>query len=127
MEVILGKRAGFCPGVKNAVIKTEKYVEQVKEIYCLGQLIHNKQVTEKLKQKGLRIVDDISDVPNDVYLIIRAHGIPKETYKKIKEKFPLTPDGIIKYLDLQKPIYKKTTNYGHFGKEELSWEKIIKL
>ena len=38
MEVILGKRAGFCPGVKNAVIKTEKYVEQVKEIYCLGQL-----------------------------------------------------------------------------------------
>ena len=45
----------------------------------------------------------------------------------IKEKFDLTPDGIIKYLDLQKPIYKKTTNYGHFGKDELPWEKIIKM
>jgi len=47
--------------------------------------------------------------------------------KLIKEKFDLTPDGIIKYLDLKKPIYTKTTNYGHFGKNELAWEKIIKL
>ena len=42
----------------------------------------------------------------------------------IKEKFDLTPNGIIKYLDLKKPIYKQTTNYGHFGKEKLSWEQI---
>ena len=45
----------------------------------------------------------------------------------VKEKFDLTPEGIIKYLQLKKPIYTKTTNYGHFGKEELSWEKVIKL
>ena len=45
----------------------------------------------------------------------------------IKERFDLTPEGIIKYLDLKKPIYTKTTNYGHFGKDDLSWEKIIKL
>ncbi len=43
----------------------------------------------------------------------------------IKEKFDLTPNGIIKYLDLKKPIYAKTTNYGHFGKEEMAWEKIV--
>lgn len=47
--------------------------------------------------------------------------------KKIRDKFDLTPEGIIEYLELQKPIYKQTTNYGHFGKEGLSWEKIIKL
>ena len=46
---------------------------------------------------------------------------------KIKEKFDLTPNGIIKYLDLQKPIFAKTTNYGHFGKDCLPWEKIIKM
>ena len=34
----------------------------------------------------------------------------------IKEKFDLTPSGIIDYLELKKPIYSKTTNYGHFGK-----------
>ena len=44
----------------------------------------------------------------------------------IKDKFDLTPNGIIEYLDLKKPIYSKTTNYGHFGKEEMTWEKIIK-
>ena len=41
--------------------------------------------------------------------------------------FDLTPKGIIKYLDLKKPIYKETTNYGHFGKEEMTWEKVIEL
>ena len=46
---------------------------------------------------------------------------------KIKNKFDLTPLGIISYLDLRKPIYKSTTNYGHFGKDFLSWEKLIKL
>lgn len=45
----------------------------------------------------------------------------------IKEKFDLTPKGIIKYLKLDQPIYTKTTNYGHFGKQELEWEKVIKL
>jgi S-adenosylmethionine synthetase len=39
------------------------------------------------------------------------------------KKFDFRPAAIIKQLDLLKPIYKKTTNYGHFGKPELSWEK----
>ena len=47
--------------------------------------------------------------------------------KIIKEKFDLTPEGIINYLDLRNIQYTNTTNYGHFGKEELPWEKIIKL
>ena len=51
----------------------------------------------------------------------------EEIIEIIKEKFDLTPNGIIEYLDLKKPIYTKTTNYGHFGKEELSWEKVVKL
>ena len=45
----------------------------------------------------------------------------------IKEKFDLTPKGIIKYLNLDRPIYTKTTNYGHFGKKELAWEKVISI
>ena len=51
----------------------------------------------------------------------------EEIINKIKDKFDLTPDGIIKYLDLRKPIFTKTTNYGHFGKNDLPWEKIIKI
>ncbi len=51
----------------------------------------------------------------------------EELAKLVEEKFDLTPRGIINYLDLKKPIYKQTTNYGHFGKEGMTWEKIIKI
>ncbi|MBR3720785.1 MAG: methionine adenosyltransferase [Clostridia bacterium] len=51
----------------------------------------------------------------------------EEIVDLIKEKFDLTPNSIIDYLQLKEPIYTKTTNYGHFGKNDLSWEKIIKL
>ena len=49
----------------------------------------------------------------------------EELLKMIKEKFDLTPKGMIEYLRLKEPIYKKTTNYGHFGKDNSTWEKII--
>ena len=51
----------------------------------------------------------------------------EEIEQLILNKFDLTPEGIIKYLDLKKPIYTQTTNYGHFGKDNLPWEKIIQM
>lgn len=67
--------------------------------------------------------------PVSIYVETFGTGtIPEEKIAAIiKEKFDLTPRGIINYLDLRKPIYRKTTNYGHFGKEELSWEKVLKF
>ena len=57
-----------------------------------------------------------------------TNTIPEEEIiNKIEDKFDLTPRGIINYLELQKPIYRKTTNYGHFGKQDLTWEKIIEI
>ena len=57
-----------------------------------------------------------------------TNTIPEEEIeKKIKDKFDLTPDGIIKYLGLRQPIYAKTTNYGHFGKDDLPWERVIEM
>ena len=51
----------------------------------------------------------------------------EELVALIQEKFDLTPAGIIQYLDLKRPIYQETTNYGHFGKENLPWEQIKKI
>ena len=51
----------------------------------------------------------------------------EEIIEKVKEKFDLTPNGIIEYLGLTNPIYTKTTNYGHFGDKDLPWEKIVNL
>ena len=67
--------------------------------------------------------------PVSIYIeTFGTNNIPEEKIVEIvKNRFDLTPRGIINYLDLRKPIYKKTTNYGHFGKEELAWEKVLKL
>ncbi|NPA33194.1 MAG: methionine adenosyltransferase [Aquificae bacterium] len=47
--------------------------------------------------------------------------------RALKEVFPLSPAKIIDFLDLRKPIYRRTSVYGHFGKEELPWEKLTLL
>ena len=67
--------------------------------------------------------------PVSIYVDTYGTGTVDENViiDKIYSKFDLTPRGIINYLDLQKPIYRQTTNYGHFGKKDLSWEKIIEL
>lgn len=67
--------------------------------------------------------------PVSVYIdTFGTNTIPEEEIvEKVNNRFDLTPTGIINYLDLRKPIYRLTTNYGHFGKENLSWEKIIQL
>ena len=51
----------------------------------------------------------------------------EELVRLIKDNFDLTPNDIIEYLGLREPIYCKTTNYGHFGKPDLPWEKVIKM
>lgn len=70
-------------------------------------------------------------VEEPVSLYIDTFGtetMPKdELLELIKERFDLTPKGVILYLNLNQPIYSKTTNYGHFGAKELPWEAIIKL
>ena len=53
--------------------------------------------------------------------------LTNEIVRKIEEYFDLTPKGIINRLNLRTPIYKKTTNYGHFGKKDLPWEEVIKF
>ena len=67
--------------------------------------------------------------PVSIYIdTFGTNTIPEEEIiRKIENKFDLTPRGIINYLDLRKPIYTKTTNYGHFGKADLNWEKVIEF
>ncbi len=71
-------------------------------------------------------------VANPISIMVDTRGTGKLADEKIteiiRENFDLRPAGIIKMLELKKPIYKKTTNYGHFGKENsgLTWEKTDK-
>jgi S-adenosylmethionine synthetase len=69
-------------------------------------------------------------VPFPVSVMIDTFGTAAVPENKIEQAavkiFDLTPAGIIKSLDLKKPIYQKTASYGHFGRPEFPWEKTDK-
>lgn len=69
-------------------------------------------------------------VPFPVSVMVNTFGtgaVPEAPIEKVvKELFDLTPAGIVKALDLKKPIYQKTASYGHFGRDIFSWEKTDK-
>lgn len=85
LEIVVGKLAGFCNGVKNAVNVAEKQIEKGK-VYCLGEIVHNKQVIEYLELKGMITVSNIEEVPDGECVIFRAHGEGREVYDKAKQK-----------------------------------------
>ena len=66
-------------------------------------------------------------VADPVGIWVTTNGTGKISDEKIasiiEKNFPLSPRGIINHLDLLKPIYEQTARYGHFGREEFSWEK----
>ena len=70
-------------------------------------------------------------VAKPVSILVNTFGTgtisEEEIEEKIQKTFDLTPSGIIKTLDLRRPIFRQTTNYGHFGKSNLPWEKIIEF
>ena len=86
MDIIIGKYSGFCNGVKYTIDQANKIISENKDIYCLGEIVHNENVVEELEKKGMKTIHSINECPNNSKLIIRAHGDLKETYDKAKEK-----------------------------------------
>lgn len=86
MEVIVGKLAGFCPGVQNAVNNAKEILEKNEKIFCLGELVHNKQVIEELEKNGMITVEKLEEVPDNSVVIFRAHGEPEYKYEIAKQK-----------------------------------------
>ena len=64
--------------------------------------------------------------PVSVYVDTKGTGVISDEAiaEMIQKVVDLTPAGIIKRLDLKKPIYRDTSSYGHFGRKEFSWEKL---
>jgi len=70
-------------------------------------------------------------VPYPVSVMVDTFGtahLPEELISNaIMKVFDLTPSGIIRTLDLLKPIYRKTAAYGHFGRDSFTWEQLDKV
>jgi len=69
--------------------------------------------------------------PEPVSVLVDTFGTGKVDNEKlelaVREVFDLTPAGIIRTLDLKRPIYRATAVYGHFGRDEFPWENIDKV
>ena len=69
-------------------------------------------------------------VAEPVSVLVDTHGTGKVDEDKlsdaVRKNFELNPKGIIEALDLRRPIYKKTAAFGHFGRDEFSWERTDK-
>jgi len=101
-EIIVAQNAGFCFGVKRAVDAVNGIVGKYKNIYTYGELIHNKDVIERLSEKGVKVTNDLDEIESseDCLIVVRSHGVSKEIYDKInKSGFEM--------LDLTCPFVKR--------------------
>ena len=101
MKVYLAKNAGFCMGVKRAVDTALK--PENKGAYILGNIIHNETVLNTIKEKGLITVESENDVKSGSSVIIRSHGVGKETVDYFNKNN-------VKVIDCTCPFVKKIQN-----------------
>ena len=88
MEVRLASKRGFCFGVEDAIELAERAVQEhgAGQVVALGPLIHNRQVVERLEERGLRQSVDLEQVKPGTTVLIRSHGAPPETYCQAQER-----------------------------------------
>ena len=97
MEIIVARHSGFCFGVDRAV-KTAFNVRCEGRVFTLGELIHNSQVIEALREKGIEPVYDIDGLKENDCVIIRAHGIGKDVYEALKQRGVTIIDATCPYV-----------------------------
>ncbi|WP_319592043.1 4-hydroxy-3-methylbut-2-enyl diphosphate reductase [uncultured Draconibacterium sp.] len=86
MIVEIDRRSGFCFGVINAIKAAEDELKESKQLYCLGDIVHNGMEVERLERMGLKSIskEEFFTLSN-CKVLIRAHGEPPETYEYAKD------------------------------------------
>ena len=104
MEIILAKSAGFCFGVQRAVNMAYEQAGH-REVYTFGPIIHNEEVIEDLKSKGVNIIEDLDELEekSDCTVVIRSHGVEKKVYDDLNSRG-------IHVVDATCPFVKKIHN-----------------
>ncbi len=122
MEIIVAKNAGFCFGVKRAVDTVYRELEKGGELYTYGPIIHNEDVVEKLKQRGVKIIHDEEELKAlkrregeaEKTVIIRSHGAKKAVHDIIKENGLTLVDATCPFV---KKIHDIVKEESHKGKQ----------
>ena len=113
MEVILAKTAGFCFGVKRAVDTVYKEAGK-KNVYTYGPIIHNSEVVNDLKKKGVEVINSREELEalEEGTVIIRSHGVAREIYDLIHEKGLELVDATCPFVRKIHKIVEKAGNDG---------------
>jgi len=104
LQVTIDQDSGFCFGVVYAIDMAEEILAEDGYLYCLGDIVHNDEEVERLKAKGLRIIDhtELQTLHNEKVLI-RAHGEAPDTYRTALENN-------ITLIDASCPVVLKLQN-----------------
>jgi len=86
MKLKQAKHLGFCFGVQRAVDLAEASASRYKNIYIIGDIVHNEIVSRKIQKLGITKVSSLDEVPVNCCLIIKAHGVPKSVYSGAEKK-----------------------------------------
>lgn len=100
MKITLAKTAGFCFGVNRAVNMLYDLVADGVNVCTLGPIIHNPQVVADLENKGVNIIDNITDADINKKVVIRTHGVEQNILK-------YCVDNALDYIDATCPFVKK--------------------
>lgn len=117
MKITIDSKSGCCPGVKRALKEAESILDDNKELYCLGAIVHNNTELSRLAAKGLKIISyqELSDLKSS-NVLIRAHGEPPSTYQlAVKNGLNIIDCTCPVVLQLQKKIrstYNRLLNEG---------------
>jgi len=89
MLCYIPKHSSFCFGVDLAVKAAYENAKLEKDTYMYGEVVHNPVVVSDLLDKGLKLINDVSDITtneNDTQVLIRAHGVPESVIKELTDK-----------------------------------------
>lgn len=123
MIVTVDNNSGFCWGVVRTVDIAEQELGETGKLYSLGEIIHNPVEIERLEAKGLHTIRH-ADLPNlkDAKVLIRAHGEPPETFRKMKEwgidVIDATCPVVTKVQERIRKFYDKQYQIVIFGKKD---------
>lgn len=84
-EITLAKTAGFCFGVDRAIGIIDKLLLEGKRVATLGPIIHNPQVIEDYKSRGVSIVESPGDIEKGTVLVLRTHGVTCEVLSETQK------------------------------------------
>ena len=91
-EIVLAESAGFCFGVRRSVEMAEKLIGEQGSCSSLGQLIHNEDVVNRLKDMGLRVINFPEEAEVGEHVLIRAHGVAREVYERLAQRGAVVTD-----------------------------------